>query len=197
MSTQRFVSNLGVKFCIASLILLFNACNQAKTEQFDRLKKDFDSLQTQHQLLIDETEIRNAIYKFSDAANRKDGKLFQSLWAKEGTWKIGPPINVEFKGKENMGPSVLRMLGLWDFFVQMPTASVITINGDKATARVYVNEVARKSNDKHGNYNLSMYEDELVKEDGKWVFLKRTYHTIYQDAPDYKGLIQPLPKFTL
>lgn len=94
-----------------------------------------------------------------------------------------------------MGASVIRMLNLWDFFVQMPSASVIEIKADTATARVYVNEVARKSDDKHGNYNLSMYEDKLIKEDGKWVFIKRTYHTVYQDAPDYKGLIQPLPKF--
>ena len=52
---------------------------------------------------------------------------------------------------------------------------------------------ARKKDDKTGNYNLSMYEDELIKENGKWVFLKRTYHTIYQEAPDYRGLIQNLP----
>jgi SnoaL-like domain len=143
----------------------------------------------------DELEIRALADKFSDAANRKDGELFQSLWAEEGTWKIGSPINVEFKGKENMGSSVTHMLGLWDFFVQITGPGVITINDDKATARFYVNEIARKTDDKTGNYNLSMYEDELVKENGKWLFLKRTYHTIYQDAPDYKGLVQKLPKF--
>ena len=80
-----------------------------------------------------------------------------------------------------------------------PSACVVDnslcCDGEKATARVYVNEVARKSDDKHGNYNLSMYEDELVKENGKWLFEKRTYHTVYQDAPEYKGLIQTLPNF--
>lgn len=145
------------------------------------------------QLLKDELEIRALAEKFSDAANRKDSALFQSLWAKEAVWKIGPPINVEFKGKENMGTSVTHMLGLWDFFVQLSGPGVVTINGDKATARFYVNEIARKTDDKSGNYNLSLYEDELIKEDGRWVFLKRTYHTIYQEAPEYKGIIQSLP----
>jgi SnoaL-like domain len=145
------------------------------------------------QLLKDELEIRALAEKFSDAANRKDGALFQSLWAKEAVWKIGPPINVEFKGKENMGTSVTHMLGLWDFFVQLSGPGVVTVNGDKATARFYVNEIARKTDDKSGNYNLSLYEDELIKEDGKWVFLKRRYHTIYQEAPEYKGIIQSLP----
>lgn len=145
------------------------------------------------QLVKDELEIRALGEKFSDAANRKDGELFQSLWAKDAVWKIGPPINVEFKGKETMGASVTKMLGLWDFFVQLSGPAVVTVNGENATARFYVNEIARKADDKSGNYNLSMYEDELIKENGKWVFLKRTYHTIYQEAPDYKGLIQQLP----
>ena len=144
----------------------------------------------------DELEIRSLADKFSDAANRKDGDLFQSLWAEDGVWKIGAPINLEFKGKENMGSSVVHMLGLWDFFVQLSGPGVVYINGDKATARFYVNEIARKADDKTGNYNLSMYEDELIKENGKWVFQQRIYNTIYQEAPNYIGVVQQLPKFS-
>jgi hypothetical protein len=142
--------------------------------------------------LRDEMEIRALVDKFSDAANRVDAAAFQSLWAEGGIWKIGPPINLEFRGKENMGTSVSHMLGLWDFFIQLTGPGVIMLNGEKATARFYVNEIARKADDKTGNYNLSMYEDELIKENGKWVFLKRTYHTIYQESPNYNGLIQKL-----
>ncbi len=166
------------------LLLALSGCsnNQLSSEEIKSL-----------QLVKDELEIRALADKFSDAANRKDGEQFKSLWAKDGVWKIGSPINMEFKGQENMGSSVTQMLGLWDFFVQLSTSGVVTINGDKATARFYVNEIARKTSDKSGNYNLSMYDDELIKENGKWVFLKRTYNTIYQEAPDYKGLVQKLP----
>jgi hypothetical protein len=170
-------------------LLCLISCNSNKEN-----KGKLEILQQQHQKLLDESAIRNLIYSFSDAANRKDGALFQSLWHNDGVWKIGPPINMEFIGKDNMGTSVTKMLGLWDFFVQMPTAMVIKINGNNAIARVYINEVARKSDDKHGNYNLSMYEDELIKEQDNWFFRKRTYHTRYQDAPEYKGLVQELPK---
>ena len=159
----------------------------------DELKLSSDEIKSL-KLLKDEMEIRALADKFSDAANRIDAEVFQALWSKDGIWKIGPPINMEFKGKENMAASVSHMLGLWDFFVQMNGPGVVTINGDKATARFYLNEIARKADDKSGNYNLSMYEDELVKENGKWLFLKRSYHTIYQDAPVYKGLIQKLSK---
>lgn len=155
--------------------------------------KALEEAQVAIQRLSDEAEIRALAQTFSDAANRKDGALFQSLWAENGIWEIGPPIQVSFKGKAQMGASVTHMLQLWDFFVQLSGPGVVTISGDTATARFYVNEVARKASDKTGNYNLSMYDDVLIKESGKWVFLKRTYHTIYQEAPNYQGLIQALP----
>lgn len=144
------------------------------------------------QMLKDEMEIRALADRFSDAANRVDGAAFQNLWATDGVWEIGPPINVTFEGKENMATSVIRMLGLWDFFVQLTGPGVVNIQGERANARFYVNEIARKSSDKSGNYNLSLYEDDLVKEDGKWRFSKRSYRTIYQEAPKYEGLVERL-----
>jgi ketosteroid isomerase-like protein len=170
---------------IAIATLTLTSCNNSSPLS----KEEIASLE----LVKDELEIRGLAEKFSDAANRKDGDAFQALWTKDAVWKIGAPINMEFKGQENMGTSVTHMLGLWDFFVQLSGPGVVTINGDKATARFYVNEIARKADDKSGNYNLSMYDDELIKENGKWVFLKRSYNTIYQEAPNYKGLVQELP----
>jgi hypothetical protein len=76
--------------------------------------------------------------KFSDAANRRDGAMF-----------------------------LLRMLGLRGFFVQFTAGGVVKVDGDRARARFYVQETAR-SKEGRGNYNLSMYEDELVKTDGEW-----------------------------
>ena len=184
MKPNKVIISLTLLFILSILI-------SCKMNNEDKLSsEEINTLQS----VKDEIEIRALADKFSDAANRVDGDAFQALWAKDGVWKIGPPINMEFKGKEKMGGSVSHMLGLWDFFVQLTGPGVITIDGDKATARFYVNEIARKADDKSGNYNLSMYEDELLKENGKWLFAKRTYHTIYQDAPNYKGLIQKLPK---
>lgn len=148
---------------------------------------------TQLNQLADEMAIRALADQFSDAANRKDGTLFQSLWANDGTWIIGPPINVSFSGKNTMGDHLVHMLGLWDFFVQLTTSGVVRLEGDHAYARFYVQEIARAKVNGTGNFNLSMYEDELVKIAGQWYFRKRVYHTIYQDAPHYAGTIMELP----
>jgi hypothetical protein len=142
--------------------------------------------------LLDEMAIRSLADKFSDAANRRDGEMFQSLWASDGEWIIGEPINRHFSGKVHMGESLLHMLDLWDFFVQLTGPGVVMIEGKEAFARFYVNETARGKDGK-GNYNLSMYEDELMKEEGRWFFRKRIYHTIYQDFPDYRGMVIKIP----
>jgi ketosteroid isomerase-like protein len=180
---------MKLQLIVTGIAIVFISIASCKNDSPQISNEEIKSLQ----LVKDELEIRGLAEKFSDAANRKDGSAFQALWAKDAIWKIGSPINMEFKGKENMGTSVTHMLGLWDFFVQLSGPGVVTIKGDKATARFYVNEIARKTDDKSGNYNLSMYEDELVKENGKWVFIKRIYNTIYQEAPQYKGLVQNLP----
>jgi ketosteroid isomerase-like protein len=145
------------------------------------------------QQLSDESAIRALADKFSDAANRRDGEMFQTLWAEDGVWKIGAPVNQEFTGKVGMGDSLIRMLGLWDFFVQLTTAGVILVEGNTAYARFYVQEIARAKEGGKGNFNLSMYEDELIKKEGKWYFKQRIYHTIYQDTPEFHGQLIEVP----
>jgi ketosteroid isomerase-like protein len=146
-----------------------------------------------NQELQDKFEIFELAYKFADAANRRDGNMFQTLWAEEdAVWKIGKPINKEFKGKENMSGYVVQMLELWEFFVQMVTGGVVILDGDQAYARFYIQEIAN-SKEGQGNHNLSMYEDELIKKNGLWYFKSRTYHTIFQSMEKQKGEVIQVP----
>lgn len=141
----------------------------------------------------DKLAIYELAYKFADAANRHDDEMFQTLWADDGAkWIIGAPISKEFNGKEQMSDSFSKMLGLWEFFVQMVTGGVVRIMGDKAYARFYVQEIAN-SKAGTGNHNLSMYEDELVKQNGEWYFRQRQYHTIFQSMERQIGEVIGVP----
>ncbi|MEM6264383.1 MAG: nuclear transport factor 2 family protein [Bacteroidota bacterium] len=143
---------------------------------------------------LEKFEIFQMAYKFADAANRKDSEMFQSLWDHEqAEWIIGPPINVSFRGKENMRSSVEHMLDRWEFFVQLVTGGVVILDGDKAYARFYVNEIAN-SKEGTGNHNLSMYEDELIKREENWFFTKRIYHTIFQSSERQLGEMIGVPQ---
>ena len=127
--------------------------------------------------------------RFSDAANTADGAAFAALWHPErAVWRIGPPIDVEFRGRDSLGGALEAMLSRWDFFVQTPGASVVEFSDDyrTATSRTHVTERARAT-DGHGNFNLSYYLDTLSKVGDDWRYESRTYHTVYQEDRVYGG----------
>lgn len=126
-------------------------------------------------------------HQFSDAANRKDADLYRSLWASESKWIIGPPINKQFNGVDEIVDAFVHLLAGWEFFVQLTTSYHIKISGATATANFYVNEIARIK-DGDSNYNLAMYQDKLVFQDGKWLFQERNYNVLYLDQSPLKGI---------
>lgn len=124
--------------------------------------------------------------QFSDAANRKDAELYRSLWAANSKWTIGPPINQEFVGIDAIVNAFTHLLGSWEFFVQLTSSYHIKIEGETATANFYVNEIARIKNGA-SNYNLSMYQDKMVFEKGRWLFAERAYKVLYLDESPLTG----------
>ncbi len=145
---------------------------------------------TPHQL-SDHLEIQSLGYRFADAANRRDHAAFAALWTDDGLWQIGDPINVRFEGKAVIAQAIGELLGRWDFFVQLPHAPVIELTGNRATARWTMQEVARTRDKSRGNYNLSLYHDELVRVQGHWLFKTRLYQTLYVDETPLPGQTFP------
>lgn len=125
-------------------------------------------------------------HQFSDAANRKDAVLYRSLWATESKWIIGPPINKDFSGADEIVNAFIHLLYNWEFFVQLTCSYHIKIEGNTATANFYVSEIARIK-DGMSNYNLAMYQDQLIFENGKWLFRERNYKVLYLDQSPLKG----------
>jgi ketosteroid isomerase-like protein len=138
-----------------------------------------------------ELAIIRKMHLYSDAANRKDAALFRSLWTAKSLWEIGPPINQSFSGADAITEAFMHLLDSWEFFVQLTSSYHITINGDTATAFVYVNEIAR-SKTGQSNYNLSQYQDKLILENGEWRFSERRYRVIYLDQTPLEGTAFPL-----
>ncbi len=138
-------------------------------------------LEARIERLEDRQEILDLAAQFSDAVNRVDLNAFQELWSLDGVWTIGPPVDQVFTGRDAIVEACRSLLeGSWEFFVQSTSSHVIEINGTSATARFYVTETARAKSGA-GDFNLSMYADELVKQDGRWRFKSRTYNVLYLD----------------
>lgn len=82
------------KKLVSFLLLFIYLLNGCTTEKANKLSAEDANLL---RAIKDEVEIRALADRFSDAANRMDGAAFQELWAKQAVWKIGAPINMEFK----------------------------------------------------------------------------------------------------
>lgn len=145
------------------------------------------SLEQRLQTLEDQQCIQAMTGRFADAANRVDDDAFIALWAEDAVWRIGPPIDKQFTGHGEIRSAFLGLLcNAWEFFVQMPSAHEIEIDGNTARARSYVNEVAR-GKDGGGNYNLAVYEDDLIRTAAGWKFTERNYKVLYLDTSPLNG----------
>ncbi|MEJ6395993.1 nuclear transport factor 2 family protein [Gymnodinialimonas sp. 2305UL16-5] len=146
-----------------------------------------ETLEARIQTLEDRTEIHEMTSRFADAANRVDADAVISLWAENAIWQIGPPIDKMFKCHDEIRGAFLGLLcNAWEFLIQMPLAHVIKIDGDKATARSFVNEIAR-AKDETANFNLAVYEDDLIRTAAGWRFVKRNYKVLYLDTSPLTG----------
>lgn len=130
--------------------------------------------------VADEMAIRALAYAFADACNRRDSTTLESLWDENGVWEIGAPLPSIATGPKKIAAHMLELADALEFFVQQVHSGVVTIDGDKATARWSVQETGRNHNG--GPYNNhAFYEDELVKRDGAWRFMRRFYRYIWLD----------------
>ncbi|MCF6446039.1 nuclear transport factor 2 family protein [Nereida sp. MMG025] len=145
------------------------------------------SLEDRIQQIEDRNYIHEMTSRFADAANRVDAPAFLDLWTQDALWQIGPPIDKQFLGHHEIESAFLGLLcNAWEFFIQMPSAHVIEIEGDEATSRSFVNEIAR-AKEGTANYNLAVYEDELVRVGSGWKFAKRNYKVLYLDTAPLTG----------
>jgi len=136
--------------------------------------------------IADELAIRALAYAFTDAVNRRDAAVFESLWDESGVWEIGAPLYSIANGAANIAAHMIELAEPLAFFVQQVHSGVVAIDADQATARWSVQETGRTRN--NGPYNNhAFYEDELVKRDGAWRFARRSYRYLWLDLKSSIG----------
>lgn len=138
--------------------------------------------------LLDREAIRDLGYRFADACNRRDMVAFRALWIPEGVWDIGAPKTFRSEGIETIAGTCSYLLALWDFFVQMPHAPVITVEGDRATSSWTMTEHANNAEQNQGYLNYGMYDDVCVRTPEGWKYKSRSYRYIYLDESAAPGM---------
>ncbi len=137
------------------------------------------------QAIADRVEIEALRGEFTDAAMMRDRARLASLFTHDGALRM-PNIPAELVGREEIRAGGERLQGQWDFFVQTTHPGTIQLNGDTATGRAYIQELARARDGRQG-LNYVIYHDRYRRTPDGWKFTERVYEVRYLDTSPLAG----------
>jgi ketosteroid isomerase-like protein len=140
---------------------------------------------TDFQAIADRVEIEALRGEFTDAAMMRDRARLASLFTEDGVLRM-PDVPIEMNGREEIRTGGERLQAQWDFFVQNTHPGVIRIDGDTATGRAYMQEIARMQSGFQG-LNYAIYHDRYRRTDEGWKFSERVYEIRYFDTTPLTG----------
>ncbi|MGW3227493.1 nuclear transport factor 2 family protein [Kitasatospora sp. NPDC001095] len=144
------------------------------------------------QAIADRVEITALQAEFTDAVMMRDRARLAALFTPDGVLRM-PDVPVELTGPEQIRVGGEKLQEQWDFFIQNTHPGAIRIDGDTATGRAHMHEIARLKNGFQG-LNYAVYHDRYRRTADGWRFTERVYETRYLDrspltgsAPDSSG----------
>jgi hypothetical protein len=137
---------------------------------------ELDELRARVRVLEDREEIRQLLQEYRRTLDARDMRAYSALFAANGSWsgKSGSATGPE--GIHDMLVAVLPDNPpapgptLWHW-IGDPT---IVVDGDSATATSLWMHVRRGDDDRPLLPTLGQYDDELIREEGRWRFQRRT-----------------------
>jgi uncharacterized protein (TIGR02246 family) len=116
--------------------------------------------------------IQQLINRYTDGCNRQDWPQVMATFAQDGIWEVqGNAI----QGHAAIQPAMAGFLTQMDYFTQSASASVITVAGDRATARTTIRECGKFAGRDEALEVLGFYADEIVRTASGWQFARRKF----------------------
>ena len=137
------------------------------------------------QSIADRVEIEALRGEFTDAVMMRDYDRVASLFTPDGALRM-PNVPVELAGREEIRAGGERLQAQWDFFVQTTHPGTIELDGDTATGRAYIQELARTRDGRQG-LNYAIYHDRYQRTPDGWKFTERIYEVRYDDTTPLAG----------
>ena len=136
---------------------------------------DLESLAARIQVLEDREEIRALILAYGRAHDHRDYRAFANLFATNGEWIGGlgsaqGPEAIFALMDETIGHDPLPE-GSGTFHVM--TNEQITIDGDRASSTTKWLYITPADDDSPRLTYLGHYDDQFIRENGRWKFLRR------------------------
>jgi len=124
--------------------------------------------------MLDEIAIQQTLNKYSEGASRADWKQVMSTFTPDGIWEI-PALQARYQDHSVIQNVMAAFVGQMAYFVQVNSPAIITVDGDKATARSVIRECGKFADRDEALEVLGRYEDELVRTPAGWKFARRVF----------------------
>ncbi len=115
----------------------------------------------------------------------RDYDRVASLFTPDGALRM-PNIPAELAGREEIRAWGERVPALVDYLVQTTHPGTIQLDGDTATGRAYIQELARARDGRQG-LNYAIYHDRYQRTPDGWKFTERVYEVRYLDTSPLAG----------
>jgi uncharacterized protein (TIGR02246 family) len=121
--------------------------------------------------------LRQLIARYCDAVLRRDGAGFGQVWATDGVWQLGKPI----EGRETIVAAFDKLMKGYAWLVQSAPNAVFEVDEANGTAsgRVAIVEQFKKVRGGPGSL-VGVYHDRYVRRQGVWQFAERRIEVIDQ-----------------
>ena len=124
----------------------------------------------------DRLAIRDLYDSYADGANRGDRADWLAGWSDDAVWWSH---YFELKGRDAIGAKYDEITADVRQTIFMTQICSIEVSGDTAKCRAVCSE--RLLQNAGGEYQLTgLYEDELERRDGQWLFTRRTYNVLHE-----------------
>jgi ketosteroid isomerase-like protein len=127
--------------------------------------------------LIDKIEIQETISLYHEAGSKADLDQLMTTFLPDGTWEV-PALHIVCHGHADIRQTMTALLEPIDYLVQINAPAIITVDGDKASARSIIRECA-KFRDRDGLIDVvGQFCDELERTPDGWRFGHRTFSVL-------------------
>lgn len=151
------------------------------------------TLEQRLQRVEDELAIQRVLVDYSATQDARDYAGYAALFAKNGEWVNGSTVH---KGREAIHKMLVDLYGAPPpGYVNTESYHItsnpeISVNGDRATARSRHLLVMRGPKGEPVPMLAGRYEDEFIREDGKWKILRRVDHPVMPTREEWMKFIR-------
>lgn len=133
--------------------------------------------------------IRELYDRYGDASWRGDREDWANCFTKDGRWVSHL---FDCRGRSELIKTWDDLWKDWSHVAFLYTLGSLEVSGDRATARSYAREIVQLKSG--GLFKLAgRYDDELVRENGEWLFASRLYKIMIAEVPGEASAPQQKP----